>query len=293
MKTLGFPDYLIDLQLSSLDQRMEDLGKKEEDIKQSFHKEEVIVTLHPESLPSGQVSVRELTLILGGLQDLTDSIANSMNNNKNERGKIPSRILDENTFILKETRAGSFKAVLEMSHSLQESFEKQPEQTRTIEELFTLLNSSDKENELTEIVTSLGSRTIKNYQNFSKAILDLNTSLDFDWISPKESYKKSSISKETARQVYNLLSKFSATEESIETVQGRLTGANIRTKSFEIISNLGERISGKINKDVLSKVAVLDLNQDYSATLMKQTVHYTNSKKVKVTWLLNDIKNKK
>ena len=99
LEKLNLPDYAKDIQLTSLYKRMEKLIKEEEEINRTSDNEELILTLHPKDLPSGKISVRSLTMILGGLQNLSDSIANTLFNQPSEKGKIPQEILDFNEII--------------------------------------------------------------------------------------------------------------------------------------------------------------------------------------------------
>ncbi|MFS0662393.1 hypothetical protein AB1L07_26515 [Niallia alba] len=289
MDDLFLPDYLQDLQLSSLQQRIEDLEKEEEEINRNIKKEEIILTMHPNGLPSGEVSVRELTLVLGGFQNLADSIANTLYNQPSVKGKIPQEILENNTFILKATRAGSFKAVLELKHSNQETFD-EPVQTQTIEEVFSLLDSSNSLEKLIENISFLGPRTLKNYSEWTKSLKELNTSIDLDWHSSHKSYSKTSISVEKAERIYNFLSAFSETIEEELTLRGVLTGANVRTKTFELFNEDGEKVTGRIVKDAIGSVACFDLDRKCEIDVLKVTTINSSTNKAKVSWTLKDIR---
>lgn len=287
MEVFELPDFLQDLQMSSLDQRLEDL--KREIPEEGGKKEEIVLTMHPKELPSGEVSVRELTLVLGGLQNLTDSIANTLYNQPSQKGKIPSEILENNTFILKATQAGSFKAVLELKHSSQDNLDG-PVQTQTIEELFSLFESSNVPDKLTENISFLGPRTLKNYSDWTKSLKELNTSVDLDWFSSKKPHYQTSISQEKAETIYKFLSAFSETKEEEVTLGGILTGANVRIKSFELLTENGEKISGRIIKDAVAPVACFDLNTKCEVNLLKVTTINSSANKTKVSWTLKDIK---
>jgi hypothetical protein len=289
MDKLGLPDFVKELQLSSLNQRVNDLMEENEEILRVADKEEFIVTMHPNLLPSGYISVRELTVILGGLQNLTDSIANTLYNQPSEKGKIPLEILERNSLILKETRAGSFKAVLELPHSEQGSFD-EPVQTETITELFSLFSASDVPDHLTETISSLGPRALRYYKEWTKSLKELNTSVDIEWLSSYKEPSKISISSHKAESIYDILSNFSETSEEEVEVHGRLTGANVRTKSFEIVTNIGEKISGRIMPDAIAPVACFELSTKCIAELLKVTTTYASNGKQKVSWTLKDIK---
>lgn len=286
LEKLNLPDYAKDIQLTSLYKRMEKLIKEKEEINRTSENEELILTLHPKDLPSGKISVRSLTMILGGLQNLSDSIANTLFNQPSEKGKIPQEILDFNEIIFKESKAGSFKAVLELKHSAQETFE-DPVQSQTLSELFNLLYSSNDEESLSESIVFLGPRALKNYSEWTKSIRDLDTKVEIEWISSYKGYSKTIITPKKAENIYQVLSDYTETTEEEITLSGRLMGANVRTRTFEISTDEEERITGRITKDALNKVASFILAKKCKATLLKVTTK--SRSKEKVYWTLKDI----
>lgn len=107
-QSLGLPEYISDLEISSLQQRLMDLErqvKHETDVQS----EEIEVRLETGNLPAGQIHLRTLTTVLGGLQSLTDSVANTLLNQPSNRGPIPQEIMEQNSWILKTVKAGSFE----------------------------------------------------------------------------------------------------------------------------------------------------------------------------------------
>lgn len=285
---LGVPEYVRNLQMASFDKRLDNLKIEKDQIESVLNKEEIVVTLHSPDLPSGQISVRSLTIILGGLQNLSDSIANTLYNQPSEKGKIPQEILEQNEFILRETKAGSFKAVLELKHPEQSTFE-EPVQTQTVSELFGLLESSNTPDNLAETISLLGPRALRNYSEWTKALKELNTSVDIEWLSSYRSPSIISFDSQKADRIFSILSDFSDAIEEEVIIEGKLTGANVRTKNFEIITENGEKITGRISKDALGKIANFGLNNDCLAILLKVKV-IGPANREKVSWTLRDIK---
>lgn len=286
LNKLNLPDFAKKIQLDSLDKKMNALKKENEDILRTSDSEELIITIHPKELPSGQISVRSLTTILGGFQNLSDSIANTLYNQPSEKGKIPQEILDFNEMIFKEARAGSFKAVLELKHSPQSSSE-EPVQSQTLSELFELLFSSGGEESLSDSISFLGPRTLRNYAEWTKTLRDLDTTVEVEWMSSYKGSSKVTINPDKAENIYKMLSDFSDPSEEEISLSGKLMGANVRTKTFEINTSDGEIITGRISKDALPEVASFVLDQQCNSILLKVT---TKSKsKEKVSWTLKSI----
>lgn len=286
LNKLELPDFAKEIQLTSLNKRLNNLKEEYDEIQHTSDSEELILTFYPKNLPSGQISVRSLTTILGGFQNLSDSIANTLYNQPSEKGKIPQEILEFNEMIFKEARAGSFKAVLELRHSSKNLFD-EPVQSQTLSELFELLFSSEGEESLSESISFLGPRALRNYSEWTKTLRDLDTTVEVEWASSYKGLSKVSINPEKAESIYKMLSEFSETSEEEVTLNGRLMGANVRTKTFEINTKDGEKITGRISKDALPEVASFVLDRQCQATLLKVTTK--SSSKEKISWTLKSI----
>lgn len=286
LNKLDLPEFAKKIQLDSLDKKLNGLKKENEDIHRTSDSEELIMTMHPKELPSGQISVRSLTTILGGFQNLSDSIANTLYNQPSEKGKIPQEILDFNEMIFKEARAGSFKAVLGLKHSTQSSIE-EPVQSQTLSELFELLFSSEGEESLSDSISFLGPRTLRNYAEWTKTLRDSDTTVEVEWVSSFKGTTRVTINPEKAVSIHKMLSDFSDPSEEEVSLNGKLMGANVRTKTFEINTSDGEIISGRISKDALSGVASFVLDKECNATLLKVTTK--SRSKEKISWTLKSI----
>lgn len=291
LNELGIPDHVQSLQISSLNKRLQDLTKEKEDMQNVLDKESLVLSLYPPQLPSGQISIRTLTVILGGLQSLSDSIANTLFNQPSEKGKIPQEILDQNELVLRETRAGSFIAVLDAKHPEQATLE-EPVQSQTIAELFNLLESSDAPDDIAETISRLGPRALKNYTEWTKSIKDLDTSVEMEWLSSYHTFSRVKLSTDKADRIYSILSDFSSTTETEVVLKGILTGANVRTKTFEIVAEDGMKITGKIKADALDGIVQFRLNNECEADLLKITVIGPTNRE-KTSWTLRGIEKKK
>ncbi|MGN7384077.1 hypothetical protein [Paenibacillus sp. SAFN-117] len=286
-KAIGLPDYISELEISSLEQRLMDLRQQ---VNEEFQvqSEELEVKLETGDLPSGQISVRTLAGILGGLQALTDSVANTLFNQPSNRGPIPQEILERNSWILKTVRAGSFIAVIDMKHENQLSLDEVP-QRQVLSELYSLFNASDEEEMLLEVLSSLGTRTLKYYMDWTKGIRDLNVPVEINWVTKQANNEgiKVSFDPHRAGQIYTVLNERLTSNEEEIYLEGRLTGINVRTSSFELCTSDGNKTVGRITKDKVSKVAGY-VDKRCRAELLKVTTR-SSAGKEKVSWTLNDI----
>lgn len=286
-EAIGLPDFVSELEISSLQQRLVDLERKQQDdeVERSQSKQ-LEVIMYPKELPPGHIQVRTLTTILGGLQSLTDSVANTLYNQPSDRGPIPQEILDSNSWILKTVRAGSFVAVLDLKHENQLSLDEVP-QTQIIKELFSLFNVATEEEPLLEIISALGSRTLKYYMDWTKNLRDLNVPIELEWISPLEGLNKVQFDTEKLHKIFYILNKKLTCKEEEVQFEGRLTGINVRIGSFELCSEDGEKVTGRILKEIISD-AIKNVDRKCMAQLLKTTTT-SSAGKVRINWILNNI----
>ncbi|MCR8997799.1 hypothetical protein [Brevibacillus laterosporus] len=85
----------MEMEIGSLKKRLSELRNQYELAQTYQNKEGIQLIFHPPDLPSGQIPVRTLTLVLGGFQQVVDSVANSLYNQSSAHGPIPSEILEK------------------------------------------------------------------------------------------------------------------------------------------------------------------------------------------------------
>lgn len=285
---LNLPSYVRDLQLSSFNQRKTDLEQMKKEMQEISNREEIELTMYPDKMLPGQIPVRTLNVILGGLQNLSDSIANTINNQPSARGLIPQDILESNTLIFKEAKAGSFKVTLEVRHSDNNLFD-EPIQTQTFSNLFSLFSASDSPDLLVDSISDLGPRTFKYYTDWTKALKENGTPLELEWRSSIKGYSKVEFNPDKAERIYLVLNNITEqTEEEISLI-GKLTGANVRTKNFELFLEDNTKITGRLSSESIKMVAAIVLDTKCKATMIKYMTTYTSTGREKINWTLKHI----
>lgn len=286
-KAIGLPDYISNLEFNSLKQRLEDLQRQvNEEVNTQY--EELEVKLVTKDLPSGQVLVRTLTTVLGGLQSLTDSVANTLFNQASNRGPIPQEIIERNSWVLKTVNAGSFIAVVDLKHEDQLVIDDLP-QRQIVSELYNLFNASYEEERLLEVISTLGTRTLKYYTDWTKGIRDSNIPVEINWVTSKtkDKYCKVSFDPEKAGKIFTILNDRLKTREEELAIVGRLTGINVRTYSFELVTTDGQKIAGRITKDKVSKSAGY-LDRECRVELLK-LITQSSAGNEKASWILTNV----
>ncbi|NMM54986.1 hypothetical protein [Paenibacillus aquistagni] len=291
---LKLPDFVSNLEISSLNMRKIDLERDLERESKAQQSEQLEVKLYPKNLPSGAVPVRTLVEVLGGLQDLTDSVANTLLNQPSNRGPIPQEILEGNSWVLTNVKAGSFIAELNLDHDLLLSLEDTEIPQKTIiGELFSLFNASDEEESLLEVISGLGGRTLKYYMEWSKKLRELDTPIDLNWVSSESiSNQIIKFDPEKAERIFKVLNEKLASYEEEFTLTGRLTGVNVRTSTFEFEffdkgSERKDTIYGRIQKNTIVP-AVDFLDKKCRVDLLKITTK-SSAGREKIAWNLKDV----
>lgn len=283
-KNLGLPQYLIDLEVSSLKVKLNELENKLLKLEKEEHKKGIVVTLHPPGFESGHIPVRTLSAILGNVQSLTDSIANAEYNHSHSNcGPLPNDIIERNSLIIRDVKAGSFKVYLDFPNVQEDQItfvNNIPEESCVLDKMALLLKCSENDEHLLEIVSDLGDRVLSKYIYFLKALKDFNTPIDLDFKTKDSFIDKISLKMDKIDMLYNNLNdKLELTENAIEII-GTLTGANVRTGSFEMYTEDDDKISGTLSKYIDTE---LKLGKLYKANILEKTTFNKTTNKSKVT----------
>lgn len=133
-----------------------------------------------------------------------------------------------------------------------------------------------------------GPRTLRNYNEWTRNIKELDTPVEIDWISVSKGKNRITFSLEKVGFIHSALNNLSnsTNEEEID-ITGRLTGANVRKQTFEIIDEDDNRFTGRIAKDAIPYVAKFELDKKCIAHMIKFTVN--DPVKKRVSWTLNGI----
>lgn len=146
---------------------------------------------------------------------------------------------------------------------------------------------SDQEENLFDVISSLGTRTLRNYTEWTKNIRDLDTRIELSWLVSTGRSEKVIFDPERTQGIFTFLSEKLSYKEEEVSFEGWLTGVNVRTSAFELCSSEGDKVTGRIVKDSISKV-VSHLDKKCVAQLVK-VVTVSSAGIEKVSWTLNDI----
>lgn len=289
---LNLPQYIIDLEVSSLTIKLEELKNNLKKLNASNNKESMIITFHPPGLKSGEIPVRTLSPILGDLQYLTDSIANAQHNNSNSNsGPIPNDILERNSLIIREVKAGSFKVTLDFPDLPDDQLTFEDDNSRMedaslLDKMLLLINSSDNDETLLQTISDLGDRVLSKYISFIRSLKESNTPIELDFKNSHNESKQVKLDIPKIETIFNKLNeKLEVIENNIDVV-GILTGANVRTNKFEMYTDTQGKISGNLSKNYNYK---LELGKKYSANIIETKTTNLATNKSKTSMILNNL----
>lgn len=290
-KKLNLPQYVIDLEVSSLYIKLDELNKRLKTLDDN-KKDGIVITFHPPGLKSGEIQARTLSSVLGNMQALTDSIANAeYNPSSSNCGPVPNDILERNSLIIREVKAGSFKVRLDLPDLIEDqiSFDDdsiEDKDTCVLDKLHLLLSSSNDEDTLLQSISDLGDRVLSKYTNFVKSLKDSNTPVEMDFINSRNEISTVNLGIVDIDKIFNNLNDKLKVTEKYTQVTGTLIGANVRTNKFEMYTDDNKRISGNISKNLNYK---LELGKRYLADILETTTINTKTNKSKTSRILDNL----
>lgn len=217
-----------------------------------------------------EAPVRPLAQILSTTQELISSIGQEQKNAATERGLIPVNIMAGNELLVSGVGPGSFEVEL-VSAQLVDLFN-ESDIENSILEFVNLINLGSDADKLKEKVKQLKHRAAKNYHDFLGSISEVIDQLTVEWASPKENHSgHAEISATTAKIAMQIIELTDKEEKADIVVEGKLTGANIRLKTYEILSKDSTSYIGKISDQVTSQVNGSIIGDWYRAQIRQIT----------------------
>ena len=96
----------------------------------------------------------------------------------------------------------------------------------------------------------------------------MDARVELSWLLSVCRLEKVVFDPERAQKIFTFLSENLSYDEKEVLYEGWLTGVNVRTNTFELYSNEGDKITGRIIKDSISK-AVSHLDKNCITQLLK------------------------
>ncbi|MGJ4929159.1 hypothetical protein ACQR1I_04310 [Bradyrhizobium sp. HKCCYLS2038] len=247
--------FAAELSLSSLSNLQKRLLAERSDLVQHRQKERLTISLNGSAYADHSANVGSLGFFLIRLQKLFSSIGQSITTGPRRRGPISNEIMSATAMRF----ASVFPSSFGMEIFIRPRYDLFGDSTAasTLQTLFTLLNSTAKEAEISRLSAELGQRAVGHLRhvlddlNRSDAGFELSwtdmSGTEFQWSADSE--KISSLKKNVARF---------KTRQSVEiTIPSVLLGASLLRDRFELLTSDRSIIEGKLTREVKPKL------QDY------------------------------
>ncbi len=220
-----------------------------------------------------EAPAKRLGAILTTFQDTLDAIGEVKAGRANPYGRIAGKITEQTQLSILTTFRGSFGLRLAVMPSLiQPDLFEVPLAESSLESLIQLLNGSDQDEQLQELLMELKRRCAGRYRKFLQAIVDAETDVQLEWGSPVENKGGvARLSSETALRALGTVTRMEVEAPEDFLIKGPLLSASTTSQTFEIRDMVENKTySGRCADGVLGSHIDITLNKTiYTAKIQE------------------------
>lgn len=230
---------------SYLDLNEGTLPEKDNSVLESLRsKRDVLdISLEVEGTHSNEIETETLGSILLLTQELNYHVA--LKKQQALRGRIPNEIREKNKLKTVGFFAASFGVRLQSEST--SGLLDFTDTTDSLESLINLFSSTNNMGTLKEAIKDINIRTTKTYYQLLKKLNEKNLEINLEWASPSSKSIKTRLEKNRIVDALRLMSNEQKVETSEIELSGNLVGLDTDKKTFHLISDENEHISGKFN----------------------------------------------
>ena len=239
--------------------------RNSEEIAKSRKQEILNLTLNLVGAFRTEASIAPLSKILGGFQEVINTVGmvcsneNQVTENIRSNMEVSLLTIGDGSFDL---QLASTKIVDLLDHS---------DFGDAIEEFLKLLNAANNHDQLKALLDQLTSRVARSYTQFLKSLNESVVGTKFTWKSPNPDRGGSAyLSKPQMQEVIEILERFQEDAPLIFNITGKLTGAFLSTKRFEM-ETTDKTYTGTITDEAIETVRNATLSQIYTAEIQEIT----------------------
>ena len=240
------------------------LGGSEE-VAKTRRQEILNLTLNFNRVSKTEAPVAALSKIFGRFQEVINTIGMICVNSD----QLTEDIRNNTEIILLGVGPGSFDIQFASTETV--DMLNHSDFGNAIEEFLKLLEAANNQDELKLLLDRLTSRVAKNYTHFLKSLSESVVDTRFTWKSPNPDRGGSAyLSKPQIQELIEILERFQEGAPLIFNVIGKLTGAFLSNKTFEI-ETTDKIYKGKIAEEAIETVKNATLSQIYTAEIQEIT----------------------
>jgi len=235
-----YPDnFALELSRNSYLQRQKQLREELRIAYQELGVENIEIKLTGKPVKDYSISAVFLGSILTNFQALVTSIAQAVTQGPTSRGSISKDIINFTNLELSSVFSGSFGIILTGTY--------QPVLFDTYinlatEELFSLLQCSDKKDTLHLKLRGLGSRTVNNYKKFLETIYIEEGAVEITQRPIETKTRKFVLTPSLAKNICEIITEVENIPEKEEEYYGQIKGVSLIHKRVEFMEKLSEKI---------------------------------------------------
>jgi hypothetical protein len=211
--------------------------------------------------------LRPLADLFSSFQQSLDTLGAASFGHRSLRGPLPGEILERTQLEVTGAFESSFGVVL--ASSTQADLFGNSLAGEGLAEFVRIAQLSRDRERLVAAMRELGARGASRYRVFLKALDSAAATADIRWSSPVESRAGSAfLGRDEIREALATLTAFELAEVPPLELVCRLIGLNVRTKTYEILSESDhKKYSGRVADQALVQVSHATINARYLASL--------------------------
>ena len=134
----------------------------------------------------------------------------------------------------------------------------------------TLLASGGDRDRLTTSLLKFRGRVASKYGELLKSVISMDATLGVTWSHPSGTeVRRATLSVEAAREALLVVEAVKTQLAEPFDVVGTLIGINVRTKTFEINDDQGQKFAGRIRDEGMPTAEHATMNSRYNASLVE------------------------
>lgn len=246
--------------------------------------ERVDLALDGKSFAKDGASAGTLGTLLIRLQKLYSSIAQAITEGPTLRGPLSGQITSATELKLASTFPSSFGMSLVVERA-ENGGDSSHLPSATFERLFGLLATHQTPEAVMQVTGELGGRVLNHYLHVASILGSTNSSLKLEW-SDSEGIKHYWLtSAKEAVETASLLRGIKAVDSVTLHLTGRIVGASLLRNRFEMLTDDGQVIEGKVTGNALRSISSC-FGKVSKAELDRTTVHNHRSGDAKTYYAL-------
>jgi hypothetical protein len=278
------------LSLASLKSRLAILTDEYTQLLHERTDETLDILLEGSRIRKGSAPVMIVADVLGSLQGLIHSVARAIHSGPKNRGRIPVEIAKITDLQLNALYAGSLG--MKLSAPISTDIFGESLITKTLEELYKILEAKDNPEEIINSFSKLGNHSYRRYSIFLSHVIRNSIHVRTKWVDLSGQERTWAPTEDELRNIYDALLNIGEGTSETLIAEGVLMGASLLRDRFEFIkSDNGETITGTLADQVREKIQPY-FGVNCKALLQSHTFVNRATAESRTSWSLLDLASK-